>query len=207
LIATFDTFHYLEDRLINAFGDFKNAIGLEKSIAGLKRFGAGKNIIQQKLDEFAASGTIPPGYTPDVLVVEKTERHNRFSITLLTVEIISYSSRMNDLHFMPYFYETIGVQEFFIGETEEEMGKIIRGSRLEDGQYQPVTTEDNGYFSEMVASRTPSRVNGVSLGTSSRNGFVSSLRNCFFKCLSLAKFSNLIHRIHIKKIFFTVLAL
>jgi Uma2 family endonuclease len=90
-----------------------------------------------------------------VLVVEKTERHNRFSIPLLTVEIVSYSSRNNDLYFMPHFYETIGVREFFIGETEEETGRIIRGYRLKNGQYQPIAAKKDGYESEVVGQLLP----------------------------------------------------
>ncbi|MGH7495563.1 MAG: Uma2 family endonuclease [bacterium] len=154
-IAKFDTFRYLEDGLIHAFGDFKNAIGLERFIAGLKRFGASKNFIKQKLDEFAAAGTLPPGYAPDVLVVKKTERHNRFSIPLLTIEIVSESSRVNDLYFKPYFYETLGVQEFFVGETQEEFGTIVRGYRMGKGQYHPIVAEHSGYYSEVIGHVIP----------------------------------------------------
>jgi len=157
LTAKFDTFRYLDDWLINAFGDFNNMVGMEKFINGLKRFGASAKFIQERIDEYSASGSISPGYAPDVLVVEKSERHNRFSIPLLTCEIVSDSSRQHDLYFMPYFYETIGVREFFIGETEEETGKIVRGYRLTDGQYRPIMPEPEGYYSE-VAGEVLSRV-------------------------------------------------
>jgi len=155
LVAKFDTFRYLEDWQINAFGDFKNALGLDNFIAGLKRFGASNHFVQQKLSEFAALGTIPPGYAPDVLVVEKTERHNRFSTPLLTVEIVSQSSNVSDTYFKPCFYEIIGVREFFLGETEEVTGTIFRGYRVVNGQYQEIPREDGAYYSEVAGHFLP----------------------------------------------------
>ena len=86
------------------------------------------------------------------------DQHNefvRFSIPLLTIEIVSESSRENDLYFKPYFYETLGVQEFFVGETQEEIGNIVRGYRLEKGKYRPITSEHKGYYSEVAGHFIP----------------------------------------------------
>jgi hypothetical protein len=156
LIPQFDTFRYLEDWLINAFGDFKNAMKLEDFVAGLRRFGASNAFIQRKLDEYTGVGTIYPGYAPDVFVVEEAERSNEFGIPLVVFEVISTQSRNNDLHFKPYFYETIGVREFFVGEpTGETAGTIIRAYRLENNIYQPIPLENDGYLSEVIGHSIP----------------------------------------------------
>jgi hypothetical protein len=150
LMPLFDTFRYLDDWRVNSFGDFKNTMNLENFVAGLRRFGASKSFIQRKLDEYTGVGTIYPGYAPDVLIVEKAERNNEFSIPLATFEIISSQSRANDLWYKPYFYETIGVREYFIGEPKEDRGAIVRAYRLENGIYQPIPLENDGYFCEVI---------------------------------------------------------
>jgi len=155
LMPLFDTFRYLDDWLVNSFGDFKNTEKLEDFVAGLRRFGASKSFIQHKLDEYTGVGTIYPGYAPDVLIVEKAERNNEFGIPLVVFEVISTQSRANDLWFKPYFYETIGVREFFVGETKEETGTIIRAYRLENNFYQPIPLENDGYFCETIGHFIP----------------------------------------------------
>jgi hypothetical protein len=152
----FDTFRYLDDWQINAFGDFKNMMNLENFVAGLKRFGASNRFIQSKLDEYTGVGTIPPGYAPDVFIVEKAERNNEFGIPLVVFEVMSSQSRQNDLWYKPLFYETIGVQEYFIGESSlEQTGTIVRAYRLVDKQYQPVPLENDRYFSEVIKQFLP----------------------------------------------------
>ena len=155
LSVLLDTFRYLEDWLINSFGDFKNFIYLEDFIAGLQRFGASERFIQSKLSEYASMGTIYPGYAPDICIVEKTGRNNEFGIPLMVFEITSKRSQENDLWFKPYFYETIGVNEYFVGEPEVETGAIIRAYRLENKRYQPIALEDDGYFSQVLGHVVP----------------------------------------------------
>jgi hypothetical protein len=155
LMPLFDTFLYLDDWQINAFGDFKNAMKLENFVDGLSRFGASKSFIQHKLDEYTGVGTIYPGYAPDVCVVERAERNNEFVIPLVAFEVISAQSRTNDLWFKPYFYETIGVREFFVGEPEEETGTIVRAYRLENNLCQPIPLESDGYFSRVIGHFLP----------------------------------------------------
>lgn len=157
LAPKLDTFRYLEDWLANAFGDFKNAMKLDDFVAGLRRFGASKSFIQNKLDEYTGVGTIYPGYAPDVFIVEKAERNNEFGIPLVVFEVISTQSRNNDLCFKPYFYETIGVREFFVGEPAMETGTIIRAYRLENNLYQPIPLEHDGYFSQILGHIVPRR--------------------------------------------------
>lgn len=150
-----DTFRYLDDWLINAFGDFKNIMNIESFVAGLTRFGASKKFIQSKLDEYAGVGTAPPGYAPDVFIVEKAEPNNEFAVPLIVFEVISSQSRQHDLFYKPYFYETIGVRECFICEPSLEAGTVMRAYRLENRIYQPIPLEENRYFSEVISQYLP----------------------------------------------------
>jgi hypothetical protein len=150
-----DTFRYLDDWLINAFGDFKNLVNLENFVAGLTRFGASKKFIQSKLDEYSGVGTAPMGYAPDVFIVEKAERNNEFAVPVVVFEVISAQSRQHDLFYKPYFYETIGVRECFICEPSLEAGTIIRAYRAENKIYQSITLEDDRYFSEAIGKYLP----------------------------------------------------
>ncbi len=150
-----DTFRYLDDWLVNSFGDFKNVVNLENFVSGLTRFGASKKFIQNKLDEYTGVGTAPVGYAPDVFIVEKTEQNNEFAVPLVVFEVISAQSRQHDLFYKPFFYETIGVKECFIFEALLEAGTIVRAYRLENKQYQPVAKQDDRYFSEMIGQFLP----------------------------------------------------
>jgi hypothetical protein len=154
-VVKIDTFRYLEDWLINSFGDFKNALHLEKFVAGLKRFGAPKSFIKGKLDEYTGMGMISPGYAPDIFVTEKAQRHNEFGVPLLAMEIISRHSRETDLFYKPYFYETIGVEEYFVGEASIEYGKIIKAYRLVKGRYQPIAAKEKQYYSAVLGAFLP----------------------------------------------------
>lgn len=157
LAPKLDTFRYLDDWQANAFGDFKNVMKLENFVEGLRRFGASQRFIKSKLDEYTGVGTIHSAYAPDVFVVEKSERNNEFGVPLLVFEIISKQSRENDLWFKPYFYETIGVREYFVGEADVEIGTIIRAYRLENNLYTPILLENDGYFSQVIGSLLPKR--------------------------------------------------
>jgi hypothetical protein len=155
LTLSYDTIRYLDDWQINAFGDFKKGVQLENFIAGLRRFGATQHFIQSKLDEYTGMGTIHPGCAPDIFVVEKAERNNEFGIPLLAFEIISRQSREHDLWFKPFFYETIGVQEYFVGEPSIETGAIVRAYRLEGNRYHAITLESAGYYSKVLGHFLP----------------------------------------------------
>lgn len=154
-VAKIDTFRYLEDWLINSFGDFKNAVQLETFVAGLARFGAPKDFIQHKLKEYAGMGMVSSGYAPDIFIVERAQRHNEFDIPLLMIEILSQNSRKTDLHFKPYFYETIGVREYFIGEADAEQGRLVRAYRMVDQQYQPIPLDHERFYSEVLGDYLP----------------------------------------------------
>jgi len=128
---------------------------LESIIAGLRRFGASQRFIQSKIDEYTGVGTIHSGYAPDIFVVEKSERNNEFGVPLVAFEIISRQSRMHDLWFKPFFYETIGVQEYFVAEPEIETGTIVRAYRLEGNKYQALSLENEGYYSKTLGHFLP----------------------------------------------------
>ncbi len=153
--AKIDTFRYLEDWLINSFGDFKNAVQLENFIAGLTRFGAPKSFIRHKLKEYGGMGMASSGYAPDVFIVDRAQRHNEFGIPLLTLEILSQNSRKTDLYFKPYFYETIGVREYFIGEANAQQGTLLQGYCLKEEEYQPIPLENERYYSEVLGDYLP----------------------------------------------------
>lgn len=154
-VVKIDTFRYLEDWLINSFGDFKNALHLEKFVAELKRFGAPKSFIKSKLNEYAGMGMISPGYAPDIFVTEKAQRHNEFGVPLLAMEIISRHSRETDLFYKPYFYETIGVEEYFVGEASIEYGTIVKAYRLVKGRFKPITAKRKQYYSTVLGAFLP----------------------------------------------------
>lgn len=155
LKVKYDTYRYLEADVINLFGNFKNGIEVDKFVRGLKRFGAPKEFIQRKIDEYAGSGVGQGAYAPDLFVVHRDDDYNRFSIPLLVIEVLSPSSYENDLYFKPFFYETIGVQEYFIGEAEIGKGRIVKAYRIDEEQYREVPLEDQGYFSKLLNRYLP----------------------------------------------------
>ena len=155
LVVKLNTFRYLDDWQINVFGDFKNVMNLENFVAGLIRFDASKEFIQNKLDEYTGVGAAPMGYAPDVFIVEKSKQNNEFAVPLVVFEVISAQSRQHDLFYKPFFYETIGVKECFICEALLEAGTIVRAYRLENQQYQPIAKQDDRYFSEVIRQSLP----------------------------------------------------
>ena len=155
LMVKIDTFRYLDDWLINSFGDFKNVMNLDRFTNGLKRFGASMAFIQSKLREYAGAGTIPPGYAPDVFITSTETRSDQFAIPLAVFEVVSQYSREHDFHFKPFFYETIGVREYFICESKGETGVISRAYRLQENEYAPIPLEQGNYASEIVGQPLP----------------------------------------------------
>ena len=47
------------------------------------------------------------------------------------------------------------MREFFVGEPEIEIGTIIRAYRLENGRYQLIPLENEGYHSQVLNQRLP----------------------------------------------------
>jgi hypothetical protein len=151
-----DIYRFLEPDTISRFGDFKLGVGTQFFILRLKHFGASKAFIQQKLKEFARSGTAPGTYAPDVFVVRKEDSHDRFSIPLLAFEVISTESREDDLYFKTVYYETIGVKEYFIGEADIDSGAIVKAFRLVDDEYAKISLHaQKGFFSEVTGCYIP----------------------------------------------------
>lgn len=158
LVVKIDTFRYLDGELINVFGDFKTAVDLENFVAGMKRFGAPKKFIQKKIDEYAGMGLASAVYAPDLFVTTRAERRNEFGVPLLVMEILSYKSRDHDLYFKPFFYETIGVREYFVGEASIEYGKIVKAYRLVRGRFQVIPRHKNQYASTVLGAALPAVV-------------------------------------------------
>ncbi|MGH7449829.1 MAG: Uma2 family endonuclease [bacterium] len=150
-----DIFRYLDGEVISRFGDFKLGIGIDPFIQRLKHFGASKKFIQQKLQEFARTGTAQGVYAPDVFVVRKEDSHDRFSIPLVVFEVISQNSREDDLYFKTVFYETIGVKEYFIGEGGINCGTIIKAFRAVDNEFAKISPKANVFLSTALGCKIP----------------------------------------------------
>ena len=151
----FDVYRYLDEDAINLFGEFKNGIGHNIFVNNLKRFNASDKFIEKKLNEFAGVGVAQGAYAPDVFVLHKDEVYNKFSIPQIVFEILSPNTFENDLHFKPYFYETIGVREYFICQTTREQGTIIKAYHLVMERYEEIRLESQGYFSEAILNYLP----------------------------------------------------
>lgn len=150
-----DVYKYLDEDTINLFGNFKNSVGTEIFISNLQRFGAPKKLIEKKLHEYAGTGVAQGIYAPDVFVIRKDDVYERFSIPLLAFEVISDNSLENDLYFKPYFYETIGVQEYYICQSTRTRGTIIKAYHLVMDRYEEKRLEKQGYFSEVLLNYIP----------------------------------------------------
>jgi len=150
-----DVYRYLDEDAINLFGEFKNGIGHNIFVDNLKRFNASDKFIGKKLNEFAGIGVAQGAYAPDVFVLHKDEVYNRFSIPQIVFEILSPNTFENDLHFKPYFYETIGVREYFICQTTRQQGTIIKAYHLVMERYEEIRLESQGYFSEVILNYLP----------------------------------------------------
>jgi hypothetical protein len=155
------THRYLEPDLINLFGNFKLGVGIEPFVQNLRRYGATQEFVRWKLREFAGIGHAYGHYGPDLLVTTKNASNDRFAIPLLTIQIATPEFREDDLVYKTVFYETIGVQEYFIGEAEAERGTIIKAYRQVKGtrkwsyRYQEILPEENGFFSEVLNLKLP----------------------------------------------------
>ncbi len=125
----------------------------------LKYFGARKDFIQQKLQEFSRTGTAPGVYAPDVFVVRQEDANDRFAIPPVVFEIISANSREDDLYFKTVFYEIIGVQEYFIGEGGINNGKILKAYRAVDREFVKSASRAGGYSSKMLGCQIPKKWN------------------------------------------------
>jgi hypothetical protein len=154
-----DIFRYLDADTINLFGNFKLGIDIDSFIRRLKHFGASKDFIQQKLQEFARTGTAQGVYAPDVFVVRQKDGHDRFAIPLVVFEIISPNSREDDLFFKAVFYETIGVKEYFIGEGGINCGKLLKAFRATDREFVKIAPRASGYFSKVLGCQIPKKWN------------------------------------------------
>jgi hypothetical protein len=154
-----DIFRYLDADTINLFGNFKLGIDIDPFIRRLKHFGAPKDFIQQKLQEFARTGTAQGVYAPDVFVVRQKDGHDRFAIPLVVFEIISPNSCEDDLFFKAVFYETIGVKEYFIGEGGINCGKILKAYQAIAGEFAKTPLHGRGYFSKMLGCQIPKKWN------------------------------------------------
>lgn len=150
-----DVYRYLTENTLNLFGDFKHGVAHKKFIENLQRFGASKNFIKQKIQEYAGTGVAQGTYAPDVFVLHKDEVFNRFSIPLMIFEVISYNKKENDLYFKPYFYETIGVQEYYICQSTRTRGTVIKAYHLVMERYEEMRLEKQGYFSEVLLNYIP----------------------------------------------------
>jgi hypothetical protein len=150
-----DIFRYLDGEVISRFGDFKLGIGIDHFIQRLKHFGASRKFIQQKLQEFARTGTAQGVYAPDVFVVRKQDSHDRFSIPLVVFEVISQNSREDDLYFKTVFYETIGVKEYFIGEGGINCGTMIKAFRAVDNEFAKISPKANAFASLALGCKLP----------------------------------------------------
>lgn len=154
-----DIFRYLDADTINRFGNFKLGIDIGSFIRRLKHFGASKDFIQQKLQEFSRTGTAQGVYAPDVFVVRQGDGNDRFAIPLVVFEITSANSREDDLYFKSVFYETIGVKEYFIGAGGINCGKILQAYRTADREFVKITPHGGGYFSEALGCQIPQKWN------------------------------------------------
>jgi len=150
-----DVYRYLDEDTCNLFGDFKHGVAHEKFIENLQRFGASKSFIKQKLQDYARTGVAQGTYAPDVFVLHKDEVYNRFSIPLIVLEVLAHNKKEDDLYFKPYYYETIGVQEYYICQSTRTRGTIIKAYHLVMERYEEKRLEKQGYFSEILLNYVP----------------------------------------------------
>ena len=150
-----DVYRYLTPDVANLFGNFKNGVGEENFIRGLERYNAPKEFIRRKVEAFSESGVIQAAYAPDIFIIHEADEYDQFAIPLVVFEIMSQNSRQHDLYFKPFFYETIGVQEFYIFETTRRQGSIIKAYRRVDERYEEMRLARDGYFSEAILRQIP----------------------------------------------------
>ena len=154
-----DIFRYLDADTINRFGNFKLGIDIDPFVRRLKHFGASKDFIQQKLQEFSRTGTAQGVYAPDVFVVRQNDGNDRFAIPLVVFESVSQNSRDDDLYFKTVFYETIGVQEYYIGEGRIRSGHILKAYQRVDREFAKTAPRAGGFFSKVLGCSIPKKWN------------------------------------------------
>jgi Uma2 family endonuclease len=92
------------------------------------------------------SGKLQP-VSPDIFVVHGIPKKERriYNIKVegkapeAVIELTSTSTKMEDLGNKKFLYASLGVKEYFIFDPlSETMRPILRGFRLEDGEYMPI---------------------------------------------------------------------
>jgi hypothetical protein len=160
LVVLYDTFRYISPEMMERLGHFKGDDPHEYMQKRLLDFGASGSFIAQTMAHFLKQGLMPSPYAPDVCVVQKSDYKDRFSVPLWITEIVSKDSREYDLWFKAYLYERLGVKEYFVFETGEDTGKLIRVYRLESegsalSQYKEVPFDLPSARSEVLGVDVP----------------------------------------------------
>ena len=99
--------------------------------------------------------------SPDIFVVHGVEKKDRRIYNMkvenkapeVVIELTSLSTKMEDLGNKRFLYASLGVKEYFLFDPlSETMHPVLRGFRLEDGDYMPI-----------VGTRLHSQVLGLEL--------------------------------------------
>jgi len=99
--------------------------------------------------------------SPDIFVVHGVEKKDRRIYNMkvenkapeVVIELTSLSTKMEDLGNKRFLYASLGVKEYFLFDPlSETMHPMLRGFRLEDGDYMPI-----------VGTRLHSQVLGLEL--------------------------------------------
>jgi Uma2 family endonuclease len=96
----------------------------------LVELGASASFVAETMMQLIKQGMMPSSCAPDVCVVRDSDFNNRFRLPLWIAEIVSKDTRDYDLYFKAYFYECLGVQEYFVFETGPRSGRLLRSYRL-----------------------------------------------------------------------------
>jgi hypothetical protein len=153
-----DVFRYLTEDQINLIANLEKA-DVGRLIEGLRRFGADDKYIQNLLDTLSRQKAPSGTYAPDVCVLRKEDRGNRFAVPLWVAEILSPATRQDDLYYRSYFYETIGVPEYVIlvlNEVQKE-GQILKAYHRMQNVYQERPLNREEYLSPVLSISMPRR--------------------------------------------------
>ena len=160
LVVILDTFCYITAETLEQLGHFKGDDPHEYMQQRLLDFGASASFIAETMAHLLKQGIMPSSYAPDVCVVRVSDYKNRFRVPLWIAEIVSRENREHDLCFKAYLYERLGVKGYFVFETGENSGKLIRAYRLETEsgaffQYQMIPFESPSVRSEVLGIELP----------------------------------------------------
>jgi hypothetical protein len=160
LAVLYDTFRYISPEMLERLGHFKGDDPHEYMQRRLLDFGASASFIAETMAHLQKQGLMPSPYAPDVCVVHESDYKNRFSVPLWIAEIVSKETREYDLCFKAYLYERLGVKEYFVFETGERSGKLIRAYRLESeggafAQYREISSDSPSARSEVLDVEIP----------------------------------------------------